>query len=75
MKKYIKSATEDTDDRLPSAIDDLNDDFDYIISGLEKLGRDGATGTNDALVIAESLSNALQSAISNIADKVGVEEE
>ena len=75
MKKYIKSAAEDMDERLPEAIDGLSEDFDYIVSGLEKLGRDGATGTNDALVIAESLSNALQGAIGSIADKVGMEEE
>jgi len=66
----IYSATEEDIDEFADGIDNLNDDFDYIVDGLEKLNRDSATGRNDALVIIESLSNALQSAISSIADKV-----
>ena len=32
---------ETMDDRLDQALSDLKDDFDYAVSGLEKLGRDG----------------------------------
>lgn len=73
MKKYLKSvqaADDSTVDRLASAIDELDDDFDYIISGLEKLGRSGANGENDALVIAENLQASLNTIISEIADTV-----
>lgn len=73
MKKYLKpvqAAEDSTVDRLDAAIDELNDDFDYIISGLEKLGRSGANGENDALVIAENLQASLNTIISEIADTV-----
>lgn len=73
MKKYLKpiqAAEESATDRLDAAIDELNDDFDYIVSGLEKLGRSGANGENDALVIAENLQNSLNAIISEIADTV-----
>lgn len=71
----IKSSTivgaEDTmDERLDNALSDLKDDFDYIISGLEKLGRNGANSSNSALAISETLSNNLQSVIDSIADAV-----
>lgn len=66
----IMSADDGGDDRLDNAISDLKDDFDYIISGLEKLGRDGANSSNDALAIAETLSNNMQSTIDQIADVV-----
>ena len=54
MKRVIRSSLqaarnpvnaaegETMDDRLDQALSDLKDDFDYAISGLEKLGRDGA---------------------------------
>ena len=51
-------------------IDALKDDFDYIISGLERLQRQGANGSNDALMIAENLSSDLQSTITQIASNI-----
>lgn len=75
MKRMIRCssairAAEETDDRLDEALSNLKDDFDYIVSGLEKLGRAGANSTNDALAIAETLSNNLQGIIDNIANVV-----
>ena len=66
----IRAAEDTTDDRLDTALSNLKDDFDYIVSGLEKLGRAGANSTNDALAIAETLSNNLQGIIDNIANVV-----
>ena len=66
----IKAADETTDTRLDDALSDLKDDFDYAISGLEKLGRDGANASNSALAIAETLSNNIQSTLDQIASAV-----
>lgn len=71
VRKSVKAAESETmDDRLDQALSDLKDDFDYVISGLEKLGRDGANSSNDALAIAETLSNSIQSTIDQIASTV-----
>lgn len=71
FRKSVKAAENETmDDRLDQALSDLKDDFDYAISGLEKLGRDGANSSNDALAIAETLSNSIQSTIDQIAGAV-----
>ena len=68
--KPIKAADENVDTRLDDALSDLKDDFDYALSGLDKLGRDGANSSNDALAIAETLSNSIQSTIDQIAGAV-----
>lgn len=68
--KPIKAADENVDTRLDDALSDLKDDFDYALSGLEKLGRDGVNSSNDALAIAETLSNSIQSTIDQIASAV-----
>lgn len=68
--KPIKASDENTDTRLDDALSDLKDDFDYAISGLEKLGRDGANASNSALAIAETLSNNIQATIDQIAGAV-----
>ena len=71
VREPVRAAEGDTmDDRLDQALSDLKDDFDYAISGLEKLGRDGANSSNDALAIAETLSNSIQSTIDQIASAV-----
>lgn len=82
MKRVIRSSLqaarnpvnaaegETMDDRLDQALSDLKDDFDYAVSGLKKLGRDGANSSNDALAIAETLSNSIQSTIDQIAGAV-----
>lgn len=68
--KPIEAADENTDTRLDDALSDLKDDFDYAISGLEKLGRDGANASNSALAIAETLSNNIQATLDQIAGAV-----
>lgn len=68
-KRSIMAAAED-DSKLAQLMDQLEDDFDYVIAGLEKLDRTGATESNQGLIIAESLSEALQSAVSQIADNM-----
>lgn len=69
LKKVTAAASAD-DSKLLQMFDQLKDDFDYILAGLEKLDRTGATESNEGLVIAEELSDALQSAISQISDKL-----
>lgn len=70
MKKlvYIKSADETVDTRLDDGLKQLSDDFDYLASGIEKLGRNGANSTNDALAILELVSADIQKFISQVAD-------
>lgn len=68
MKRIISAATEDKDTRLDDALSTLGDDFDYCVSGLEKLGTDGKT--EDALAIANELSNGIGNIIKKIAKLV-----
>lgn len=69
MKRKIVAA-EAADNGLDEALDNLKSDFDYILSGLEKLGRSGANASNDALAIAETISNALTDFTNQIASAV-----
>ena len=69
MKRKIVAA-EAADNGLDEALDILIAVFDYILSGLEKLGRSGANASNDALAIAETISNALTDFTSQIASAV-----
>lgn len=71
MKKIRRSITAaDSDEKsdLIQLISFLKDDFDYIITGLEKLDRDGSETSKQGLAIAEALSANLQSAISDISN-------
>lgn len=56
--------------KLQEMMTSLKDDFDYILSGLDKLDREGATEGNEGLMIAESLSDSLQNIVAEIADKL-----
>ena len=67
--KQISAASEG-DSKLAAALDAISDDFDYIISGLEKLDRSGAEASNNGLIIAERLNDALQAAIEGIAENL-----
>lgn len=71
MKRLIKSASDDLSDKLNDSVDTLKDDFDYILSGLEMLGRSGNFGT--AQDIASQLSSSLADFIEEIANNVGGE--
>lgn len=71
MKKVRRSITAaDSDEKsdLIQMISFLKDDFDYILTGLEKLDRDGSETSKQGLAIAEALSANLQSAISDISN-------
>lgn len=70
MKRVITAAEASSENKLDDAIGNLEADFEYIISGLEKLSRSGVNASNDALAIAENISNALKSFTSDIADKI-----
>ena len=70
MKRRIFSASDSKNDRLDEFLDVLKSDFDYILEGLDKLGRSGVNSGNDALAIAERLQSNLQDTINEIAQKV-----
>lgn len=70
MKRRIFSASDSENDRLDEFLDVLKSDFDYILEGLDKLGRSGVNSGNDALAIAERLQSNLQDIINEIAQKV-----
>lgn len=69
IRRPITAAAED-DSKLVIMMDQLKDDFAYAVAGLEKLDRTGATESNEGLVIAEALSDAIQDAISKISDNM-----
>ena len=72
MKKYIKSAEEKVtlQDRIGEIQDGVEDDFAYIIAGIEKLVRDGGESTDRALALLNELSETLQGFINSIASEV-----
>ena len=70
MKRRIFSASDSENERLDEFLDVLKSDFDYILEGLDKLGRSGVNSGNDALAIAERLQSNLQDTINEIAQKV-----
>lgn len=69
MKRMIVAATEQNE-ALDEAIDNLKADFDYIIEGLEKLGRTSKDKSNEALGIALSISENLSAATQDVADAI-----
>lgn len=73
MKKYrtsIRAASDSEDSKLAILMDQLKDDFDYALSGFEKLDRTSASSSNEGLMIAEQLNSALSQAIDDIADAI-----
>lgn len=74
MKRYSKpimsAEADEGNPKLQEMMTSLKDDFDFILSGLDKLDREGATEGNEGLMIAESLSDALQGIVSEIAEKL-----
>lgn len=68
---YIGAADKDANpkqDMVDELYDNLEEDFGYILAGIEKLSRDGKF--SEAISIMENLSDALDIAISNIGDNV-----
>ena len=72
MKKYIKSADEKVtmQDRIAEIQDSVEDDFSYLMAGIEKLVRDGGESTDRALGILGEISEALQGFITAVAGEV-----
>lgn len=72
MKRvYVKSAETSEQSKLEALMGTLKDDFDYVMSGLDKLARDGGELENSGTTIAQNLSDQLQSVISQIANLQG----
>ena len=69
-RRMITAAESEPDNGLDDALSNLKDDFDYVMSGLEKLGRSGPNASQDALAITENLSNDLARYMSDIADNI-----
>lgn len=77
MKRLIRScnnsdimSSEEISDSLKEKIDTINDDFDYLMSGIEKLGRSGANMSKEAEIIVENLSSAIQDSINDVAAQI-----
>lgn len=70
MYRAVTAADSGESSKLADMIGQLEDDFDYIISGFEKLDRTGATESNEGLVIAEGLADTFQNVISQISDRM-----
>ena len=78
MKRMIRASEnseassdrEQLDEQLDELLRNMKDDFDFILSGFEKLQRsDSLTDCRDALSIAQQLYNTLQESISTISEK------
>lgn len=79
MKRVIKSsinrlnninAADDISDTLKDKLDTIKDDFDYLMSGIEKLGRSGSNMSKEAEIIAENLSSDIQDSINEVAARI-----
>ena len=69
IRQSINAAADDTvDNRLAEAISVAQEDFEYVIMGLEHMGRQGANATSEALGILENLQNGISSVLKQIAD-------
>lgn len=76
MKRFIKgsdgilAAETSQNDEFNDTLDVIQDDFDYIVDGLGRLSRTGASGTNAAMIIVEQLQSQLDDIIQQIADTI-----
>ena len=74
MKRYIKNAEEPStkEDLLSDNLDQLKDDFDFAISGIEKLAADG--NIDRALELVNTTSAMINGAIEDIAEDIAATE-
>ena len=77
MKRLIRScntsdiiSAEEISDSLKDKLDNIKDDLDYLMSGIEKLGRSGANMSKEAEIIAENLAAGIQDRISEVAAQI-----
>lgn len=70
MKRYIKSAENSSskEDLLAEAIDKLQDDFDFAISGIEKLAADG--NIDKAIELVSTTSQMINGAVEEMAENI-----
>ena len=74
MKKMSRICSSDEsqslEDTLDDKISDLKEDFDYLISGLETLGRRDAGSIRSAISTLNSLGASIQDYISDVAEMI-----
>ena len=77
MKRLIRNcnnsdiiSAEEISDNLKDKLATIKDDFDYLMSGIEKLGRSGANMSKEAEIIAENLASDTQDSISEVAAQI-----
>jgi len=68
MKYYIRAADEPS--ALDDCLDNLKDDFDYVMDGLDKLSRTGGDSAKAALSIALSLSDTIENHIEQVSSQI-----
>ncbi len=70
MKRYTKitSAENAQEDVFKDSVNNLKDDFDYVLSGLDRLNRSG--NLSDSLSIIQELEEHLNDVIDEIASMV-----
>lgn len=68
MKKLILGSNESTDQEeiLKDTLSVLKDDFDYIVAGIERAGRQGKY--SEVMLILTGIEESFDAAISNISD-------
>lgn len=70
-KKPVKAAeTSKGQEAFDEAMDNLQDDFDYLVDGLEKMVRDGGEGQSQALQIVLEASSAVNNIINKISNNM-----
>lgn len=67
--QYIQSADEVKNEKLQETISNLEDDFDFILAGLDKLDRTSAEDSRMALEIAEKFYANMQDVVSAISER------
>ena len=70
MKRYIKNAEESStkEDLLNESLDQLKDDFDFAMEGIEKIAADG--DIDRALELVNTTSAMINGAIEDIAEDI-----
>ena len=74
MKRYIRNAQEDEtkEDQFRDALGMLKDDFDFAISGIEKIAADG--NIDRAIELVSTTSAMINGAIEDIAEDIASED-
>ena len=74
MKRYIRNAENSSskEDLLAEAIDKLQDDFDFAISGIEKLASDG--NIDKAIELVSTTSQMINGAVEEMAENISATE-